>query len=82
MRSTDAADATDVAWDETLRSWCRERLAGYKVPKTFHQLDRLPRSALDKLAKTELRERFDQLAGRGRRAVGGAGPQEDAGVER
>lgn len=41
---------------ETLRKWCRERLAGYKVPKVFTIRDALPRNALGKVQKQELRD--------------------------
>jgi len=34
---------------------CRERLAGYKVPRRYHVVDALPRNAYGKVVKTELR---------------------------
>ncbi|HXH21116.1 MAG TPA: o-succinylbenzoate--CoA ligase [Dehalococcoidia bacterium] len=42
---------------EALRAWCRERLAGYKAPRTFVFLPELPRTASGKLLRRELRER-------------------------
>jgi len=40
----------------TLNAWCRERLAGYKVPKYFQVVDELPRNALGKVTKQVLRQ--------------------------
>jgi long-chain acyl-CoA synthetase len=37
-----------------LIAWCRERLAAYKYPRSVAILDRLPRNATDKIAKSEL----------------------------
>ncbi|WP_291841780.1 long-chain fatty acid--CoA ligase [Maricaulis sp.] len=37
--------------DEALRSWCRERLAGYKVPRHFLRADDFPRTAAGKVQK-------------------------------
>jgi fatty-acyl-CoA synthase len=39
---------------EELIRWCRERLAKFKVPRRIHFVDRLPRSALNKVLKHEL----------------------------
>ena len=43
---------------EALRRWCRQRLAGYKVPRTVEFRDSLPRGADGKMLKRELREPF------------------------
>ncbi len=40
-----------------LTAFCRERLAGYKVPRRFEFLDELPRNPSGKVLKRELRER-------------------------
>jgi len=45
-------------------AFCRERLAGYKQPRSFEVLDELPRSDAGKLAKRTLRDPW--WAGRGR----------------
>ena len=39
---------------EALRAFCKERLAGYKVPKTFEVVDRVPRTEAGKLNRTDL----------------------------
>lgn len=41
---------------EALRGFCEERLAKYKIPKTFHFTDSLPRNAAKKLMRRKLRE--------------------------
>jgi len=40
---------------DTLRPWCRERLARYKVPVSVRILDDFPRTAAGKVRKPELR---------------------------
>ena len=39
-----------------LRGYCRDRLAGYKIPKTFEFRNTLPRTFLGKLRRVELRD--------------------------
>ncbi|MGH1414370.1 MAG: AMP-binding protein [Pelagimonas sp.] len=41
-----------------LRAWCRERLAGYKVPAHVFAVEDFPRTAAGKIRKPELREGF------------------------
>lgn len=42
-------------FDETqLRSWCRDRLAGYKVPREIRQIDALPRNPTGKIMRRNL----------------------------
>ena len=40
--------------DAALRTWCRERLAGYKIPATFVSVPSLPRTASGKLMRRGL----------------------------
>jgi fatty-acyl-CoA synthase len=47
--------------DEQLMGFCRERLAGYKIPKYMVVVDRLPKNASGKILKRELREQFARL---------------------
>jgi long-chain acyl-CoA synthetase len=43
------------SFDETaLRSWCRDRLAGYKVPREIRLIDALPRNATGKIMRRNL----------------------------
>jgi fatty-acyl-CoA synthase len=42
-----------------LRPWCRERLAGYKVPAYVRIVDEFPRTAAGKVCKPDLREAFE-----------------------
>jgi acyl-CoA synthetase (AMP-forming)/AMP-acid ligase II len=46
---------------DALRAWCRERIAGYKVPRRFLFVDSLPRSAAGKANHVELRALAVQL---------------------
>ena len=49
--------------DDDLRAFCKARLAGYKVPKTYEIVDRVPRSEAGKLNRTDLgRARADGSA--------------------
>ena len=41
---------------DELESWCRERLAAYKVPRAFAFRDELPKSALMKNLRRQLRD--------------------------
>jgi acyl-CoA synthetase (AMP-forming)/AMP-acid ligase II len=40
---------------QTLTAWCRSRLADHAVPRHWHLLDALPRNAMGKILKRELR---------------------------
>jgi acyl-CoA synthetase (AMP-forming)/AMP-acid ligase II len=50
--------SADDASDEDLQAFCRQHLAGYKVPRSFARLDEIPRSASGKILKRELREPY------------------------
>lgn len=45
-----------------LRAFAKERLAGYKVPKDIHFVDELPKNALGKVVKPELKRRLTSSA--------------------
>jgi acyl-CoA synthetase (AMP-forming)/AMP-acid ligase II len=45
---------------ETLRDYCRERLAGFKVPKTVALVDSLPMNSVGKLLKREIRRQIEE----------------------
>jgi fatty-acyl-CoA synthase/long-chain acyl-CoA synthetase len=47
-----------VPADAELQAFCREHLAGYKVPRSFSSMGEIPRSASGKILKRELREPF------------------------
>lgn len=47
-------DNPSLDFGETLKKFCRERLAGYKVPKEFRVEAELPKSAAGKVLKKEL----------------------------
>jgi len=40
----------------TLKSWCQDRMSSYKIPKHLHVLESLPRNAMGKVTKPELRK--------------------------
>jgi malonyl-CoA/methylmalonyl-CoA synthetase len=44
---------------EQLREWCKERMAPYKVPRTFRFVEQLPCNALGKVVKPKLARLFD-----------------------
>jgi long-chain acyl-CoA synthetase len=45
-----------VTFDETdLRSWCRDRLAQYKVPREIHVMEALPRNPTGKIMRRQLK---------------------------
>ncbi len=46
----------------TLKSWCRERLANYKIPKHFVIVDTMPLLPIGKIDKTSLKRRAAALA--------------------
>ncbi len=50
-----------------LLTWCRERLAGYKLPKSVDIVAELPRNPTGKILKRELRKPFWE--GRDRQVV-------------
>ena len=41
--------------DQSLRDWCRQEMANYKIPRRFSWLDELPLNASGKVLKTTLR---------------------------
>ncbi|MEC8740567.1 MAG: fatty acid--CoA ligase, partial [Pseudomonadota bacterium] len=43
---------------DTLQAFCRERLAGYKIPSKLEIIDAIPRNASGKSLKTELRQPY------------------------
>jgi len=43
---------------ETIEAFCRERLAGYKIPRQVEFIDEMPRNASGKVLKRELREPY------------------------
>jgi acyl-CoA synthetase (AMP-forming)/AMP-acid ligase II len=45
---------------EELDTWCLERLAAYKRPRWYTFVEALPRNALEKVVKTELRAAHDE----------------------
>ena len=54
-QSTSARAACQSVDADTLRAWCKERLAGYKVPKSFSVRDELPLLPIGKVDKQALR---------------------------
>jgi acyl-CoA synthetase (AMP-forming)/AMP-acid ligase II len=50
---------------EELIAFCKQSLAGYKVPKSVEFVDSLPKNATGKILKTELRKMYPADSGRG-----------------
>ncbi|MBX2885546.1 MAG: acyl--CoA ligase [Granulosicoccus sp.] len=48
--------------EEEIRDWCKERLANYKVPKTFEFLESLPTLPIGKIDKQALRRKLDSAS--------------------
>ena len=44
----------------SLKSYCKQHLAGFKVPKAFHLVDDLPKNNAGKLLKREIRKQWRQ----------------------
>ena len=53
--------AEDKIDQEQMTSWCRERMANYKVPRHFHMIDALPLNATGKVLKHKLRDMAREL---------------------
>ncbi|TVQ30086.1 MAG: long-chain fatty acid--CoA ligase [Phycisphaeraceae bacterium] len=51
----------DAEFDaKALRSWCREHLAGYKVPREIRHIDEMPRNPTGKIMRRELAEKLKE----------------------
>jgi len=44
---------------ESLRDWCREHLAGFKIPARFIAIDEMPRTSAGKVDRQRLKERLN-----------------------
>ncbi len=49
--------------EDDLRSWCKSRIAAFKVPVRFHLVDELPKTDTGKLARRRLLELDADRAG-------------------
>nr|WP_263326547.1 AMP-binding protein [Neobacillus sp. Marseille-Q6967] len=47
---------------EELQQFCRQLLAGYKIPRVIYELDQLPRNASGKVLKYQLRQSYQGTA--------------------
>ncbi len=63
VQPVDGVVGSDVLADELI-ALCREKLAGYKRPRSIDWTDALPRSAAGKLLKREVRRPYWEDAGR------------------
>lgn len=50
----------ESATEEDILKFCKDKLAGFKRPKSFVFIDRLPRNHMGKLLRKELREKYGQ----------------------
>jgi acyl-CoA synthetase (AMP-forming)/AMP-acid ligase II len=53
-------EPTTTVTDDELRAWCKERLAGYKVPKSFHVRIEVPLLPIGKVDKQALKKEILQ----------------------
>ena len=47
---------------ESLKAWCKQHLAGYKVPQLYKLVESLPRNPSGKLLKPMLRKQYPEPA--------------------
>lgn len=47
--------------EQELKSFCREKLAGYKIPRRIFMEEQLPRNASGKILKYQLRQKMNQM---------------------
>ncbi|GAC1330395.1 MAG: AMP-binding protein [Mycobacteriales bacterium] len=66
-----AAGATTTP--QSLRTWCKERIASYKVPAVVVAVDELPTTSTGKLARRELASLADEAVAAGEREGAGLG---------
>jgi acyl-CoA synthetase (AMP-forming)/AMP-acid ligase II len=52
-----------AATSDELSAWCRERLAGYKCPRTYLFTGALPRNPMGKLDKKSMRASYRAAGG-------------------
>ena len=57
-----AADPADPPDGQALIGWCRERLAGYKCPRSVDVVDSIGRTPMGKVNKRELRRPYWEAA--------------------
>lgn len=50
-------NVTDFTYEE-LKVWCQTHMSSYKIPKEIHLISSLPRNAMGKIVKTELKTLF------------------------
>ena len=44
--------------EEKLKSWCKENLAPYKIPKVFIEVEEIEKNAMGKINKKTLKDYF------------------------
>jgi acyl-CoA synthetase (AMP-forming)/AMP-acid ligase II len=64
VQPSDGTGDDPTALAEILDRHCRAQLAGFKVPRSYEQIDRMPREPTGKLAKHALREPYWSGTGR------------------
>ncbi len=50
----------DAPAAEELEAWLRQRIAGYKIPRRWFRVSELPRNAVGKVLKVQLRKQFGE----------------------
>ena len=61
VKSSKGKELSDEEFEKTIISACKKELANYKIPKKVFVFDELPRNAMGKIQKKQLRDEYKNL---------------------